>query len=157
MSTDVLVFISSFQSSVRISASLTTQGWERQTEEKPSLYSEHMNYKLCHATTLLKYWASFLNTLNLFSSPFMHDLLPIPWLAQGSGDGSTANRLLQLQGEQGNVENVAEPWPSLNMGLSLIGLQRINLINAYDTKEWFLFSEETSPKINLSLEELKKF
>lgn len=39
---------------------------------------------------LLKYWPSFLNTLNWFPSPFMHDLLPIPWLAQGSGDGSTA-------------------------------------------------------------------
>lgn len=69
---------------------------------------------------LLKYWASFLNKLNLFPSPFMHDLLPIPCLAQGSGDGSTADRLTQLQEEEGKPGDVAELWPSLNMGLSLI-------------------------------------
>lgn len=138
---------SAFRVSVCISAPLTTQGWEGQTEEKPSLYSGHMNYKLSHATHILKYWPSFLNTLNWFPSPFMHHLLPIPCVAQGSGEADPA----------AGGRKVCELWPSLNMGLSLVWLQRINLINAYHTKEWLLFPKKTAPKINLYLEELKSF
>lgn len=42
-----------------ISPYLTTQGWERETEEMHDFYSSLANHMLCQATNILKYWACF--------------------------------------------------------------------------------------------------
>lgn len=45
---------SALRVSLCISAPLTTQGWERQTEGKSSLYSGHINHKLLHPPHIIK-------------------------------------------------------------------------------------------------------
>lgn len=96
-STDVWAFIPSLQSvCVYFSISDYPNDGRDRLKKYPVYIQDTwiINYPI--QPILLKYWASFLNTLNSFPSPFMHDLLPIPWLAQGNCDGSTANSLIQL-------------------------------------------------------------
>lgn len=101
---------------------------------------------------LLKHWPSFLNTLISLS---FH-----AWFASNSLSGTGQwwwQHSKEADPAAGGGRKAHELWPSLNMGLSLVWLQRINLINAYDTKEWLLFPKKTVPKINLYLEEFKSF
>lgn len=72
------------------------KGWERQTEEIPNLYSGHMNYKLSHTTHIIKVLGIISQHTELISLSFHAWFAPIPWLAQGNCDGSTANSLIQL-------------------------------------------------------------
>lgn len=89
-STGVLVFIFSSECLCVFQHLWLPKDGRDRLKESPVCIQDTWIINCSMLLMLLKHWASFLNKLNLFPTPFMHDLLPGPGLAQDSGDSSTA-------------------------------------------------------------------
>lgn len=127
MNIGVLLFIPSIQSAcVRFTISNYPRMGERDSRNTRFLF-QPCNDIACLA--LFKYLASFLNTLDMFPPPFLHDFPLNPWWAQHSSAGSSENTLIQCAKLQWILESCSYFLSLLNGGWLLIWLQRTNLIN----------------------------